>query len=149
MKKKTRSLGPHLALVAILILAGYIACEAFFLFRATLTKIPAAESRIYLEQHHAYSGRTEITDPEDVAFLKQLFGRQYRAAFDDPICPFDIVKISFVHWGRAIDFYPAADDCEFVRYGRMKKIFSIKPEEKKRLKTLTEKYWIREQNKLR
>lgn len=142
MRKKAPLFGACVALGVVAILAGCLAWEIFSLFTVTRTEVPAAESRIWLEQDHAGRGKTEITDPEDVAFLRQLFGHPYEAVFDDPICPFDAVKISFEHKGRAIRFHPATDDCEFVRYGNTQKTFAIMPEEKERLKELLEKYWI-------
>lgn len=76
---------------------GYFAWEIFSISRPTLAEIPEENSRIYIEHCYRRKEKAEITDPVDVAFLRHLFGRQYEAVFDNPICPFDIIRISFVH----------------------------------------------------
>ena len=119
---------------------GYFAWEIFSISRPTLTEIPDENSRIYIEQHYRRKERAEITDPVDVAFLRRLFERQYEAVFDNPICPFDIIKISFVHGWRTISFSPAADDCELIRYGNTEKIIDVTPGEHAQLKKLAQKY---------
>lgn len=130
-------------LISFLLIVFVMGCLAWAVvdqFATALTKVPSPNSRIYLERRHRFSGSVEITDPTDIAFLMRLFGRRYVAQFDTPSCPFDIVRISFVHRGRKVDFYPAADDCELVRYGRTKKIFVITQEEKRALKKLVQQY---------
>ena len=79
----------------------------------------------------------KITDPHEVAFLRQLFGQSYTAGYDDPICPFNLVRLTFYYEGRDISFGPAADDCNLVSYGppigRLNKVFQIRWEDKQRL----------------
>ena len=126
-----------------LALAGLvvIGCLGLWIFRTIQdeeTPIPDPRSSIRLTTtFRGVEKNRDITDPHDIAFLRQLFGRTYTASYDDPICPFDMVWFTFSYDGRDISFAPAADDCNLVSYGssigRLNKIFQIEWEEKQRL----------------
>lgn len=134
-------------LFAVLVLVSLAAVGWFLhdLGRTVHTKIPPANSRIYVTVDIGFPEkkvvRTEITDPEDAAFLRALFGQSYAAQFDTPICPFGANRISFELDSGRIDFYPAMDDCDLVRYGRSgKKLFQIGEAQHGQLTLLLQKY---------
>lgn len=106
------------------------------------TGIPHADSSVtvtFLSGQSETGERTfEINDLRDRAFLFDLFGKQHLAADDSALCDFGWCRISFVHKGRSVDFYPTWDGCGFVRYrGRD---FLIRSEENTKLMEICNKY---------
>lgn len=129
-------------LFVLFLLAAYATWRFSDSFRPVQTKVPNAESRVVVTYRPDYS-RTEqqtfeIYDPADKAFLFELFGRQYTAEFDTPSCPFGSCFISFAHKKSIINFFPAMDGCEFVRYRG--KYFVITSDETEKLMEICRKY---------
>jgi hypothetical protein len=137
----------RLSALGISVLVAYFAWLLFDLSHPTVTRIPHTASRIYIvsEEIPPRRGvrRLLVESPDDVEFLMRLFGRSYDARFDTPICPFGGVCVSFVHDGERIDFYPAIDGCELIRYGRSRKLFAVTREEKHALTYLLRRYATR------
>ena len=131
MKKKTLLA----AGLVLLLSAGWFYWQLFATFRPAVTRVPHPESEIRLTIDAFGETRTV-----EVAFLRRLFGRSYVADWDDPICPFGPITITFVHGRDRVVFIPAADDCEFVRYGNAQgfaqKLFFIPTEDKRKLQVL-------------
>ena len=126
-----------LALVGLTVTGG-LGLWVYHILQDEETPIPDVRSSIRLTTaFRKVEKSVEITDPQDIAFLRQLFGQSYIAGYDDPICPFDMVWFTFSYEGRDISFAPAADGCNLVSYGpsigRLNKIFQISWEEKQRL----------------
>lgn len=135
-----------IVLFATLFLAALPVWYIAYSFYPVQTRTPNAESKIMITLARRGGVKSEQTmvvdDPEDAAFLFELFGKQYTAEFDSPSCPFDWCWISFVHGRGTIVFYPAMDGCGFVRYrGRF---FYITPEEIGKLKYICQKYYAKQ-----
>lgn len=109
------------------------------------TKIPHAESRVmitFVSDYVETGEKTlEIYDPRDRAFLFELFGKRHVVMGDSALCDFGWSRISFVHKGRSVDFYPTWDGCGFVRYRG--KDFVITSEENEKLMEICKKYRIK------
>lgn len=129
-----------ITLFVTLFLAALPAWYIADFLRPIQTKTPHAESKIMITSARGLGAEKtmEIDDPEDAAFLFALFGKKYTAEYDSPSCPFDWCRISFVHKRGSIDFYPAMDGCEFVRYRG--KYFFITQDEKIKLMEICRKY---------
>lgn len=127
----------------VLFLSVAYANRHFIYFVCTgRTERPRADSSVmvtFVSDHVETGERTfEINDPRERAFLFDLFGKQYVVMGDSALCDFGWCRISFVHKGRSVDFYPTWDGCGFVRYrGRD---FIIGSEENTKLMEICNKY---------
>ena len=123
---------------------GWFGLTIFNLFWPADTKVPDPRSTITITISAKTTRTAEVTDPEDAAFLRHVFGRPYATFFDAPSCPFEYVTISFARHGRRLNFSPAADGCNLILYGRRRgftgRYFDIPEEDMRRLDKLWKKY---------